>query len=132
MRRSICSSGRRPASWPAPCGVQYAPIARWRATGAVPAPVRTADAGPVARLAAVSGSGSAVTERRLRHATAHRFEGVAVDARTLAEPGDATAAREAAIAKGRAAPQAGRSAVVYGALGRDGGFAENRGPDGGA
>jgi len=41
----------------------------------------------------------------------------------------AEAAREAAIARGRAALQAGRSVVVYSALGRDGGFVETRGAE---
>jgi uncharacterized protein YgbK (DUF1537 family) len=68
-----------------------------------------------------------VTEKQLRHAMSHGFEGIAVDARALAEPGSAEAAREAAIASGRAALQAGRSVVVYSALGRDGGFVETRG-----
>jgi uncharacterized protein YgbK (DUF1537 family) len=109
-------------------GVEYALMAHWRASGAVPEPIPIADAGPVERLAAVSGSCSAVTERQLRHAMAQGFEGVAVDARTLADPGSATAARQAAVAKGLAALQAGRSVVVYSALGRDAGFVENRGP----
>jgi len=110
-------------------GVEYALMAHWRAGGEVPAPDPIAEVGPVERLAAVSGSCSAVTEKQLRHAMAHGFEGVAVDARALAEPGSATAAREAAIAKGLAALQAGRSVVVYSALGRDAGFVENRGPE---
>jgi len=50
-------------------------------------------------------------------------------ARALAEPGGAAAVREAAIAKALVARDAGPSVVVYSALGRDGGFVENRGPD---
>jgi uncharacterized protein YgbK (DUF1537 family) len=110
-------------------GVEYALMAHWRAAGALPAPAPIAEAGPVARLAAVSGSCSPVTEKQLRHAMSHGFEGIAVDARALAEPGSAEAAREAAIASGRAALQAGRSVVVYSALGRDGGFVETRGAE---
>jgi len=110
-------------------GVEYALMAHWQATGAIPEPAQLADAGPVARLAAVSGSCSPVTEKQLRHAMAHGFEGVAVDARALADPGNAEAAREAAITKGLAALSAGHSVVVYSALGRDGGFVETRGPE---
>lgn len=110
-------------------GVEYALMAHWRGSGAVPEPAPFADAGPVPRLAAVSGSCSAVTETQLRHAMAHGFEGIAVDARALAEPGTAEATREAAIATGISALRAGRSVVVYSALGRDGGFVEIRGPE---
>jgi len=108
-------------------GVEYALMAHWRDSGAVPEPVPIADAGPVERLAAVSGSCSAITETQIRHAMAHGFEGVAVDARALADPGGGGAEREAAIAQGLAALQAGRSVVVYSALGRDGGYVENSG-----
>ena len=110
-------------------GVEYALMAHWHAAGEAHAPPPTADAGPVARLAAVSGSCSPVTEAQLHHAMAHGFEGVAVDARALAEPGGGGAAREAAIAKGLTALGAGRSVVIYSALGRDGGYVENSGPE---
>ena len=44
-------------------------------------------------------------------------------------PVGAEAVREITIAKALAALGAGRSVVVYNALGRDAGFVENRGPD---
>jgi uncharacterized protein YgbK (DUF1537 family) len=110
-------------------GVEYALMAHWRAEAAVPAPTAIADAGPVERLAAVSGSCSAVTEKQLRHAMAHGFEGIAVDARALVEPGAAAATRDAAVARGLAGLRAGRSVVIYSALGRDRGYVENRGPE---
>jgi uncharacterized protein YgbK (DUF1537 family) len=110
-------------------GIEYALMAYWRESGAIPEPIPLTNAGPVARLAAVSGSCSAVTETQLHHAMAHGFEGVAVDARALADPGAADTTREAAIAQGLAALQAGRSVVVYSALGRDGGYIENSGAD---
>ena len=74
------------AGAPASAGVECALMAHWRAAGEAHAPPPTADAGPVARLAAVSGSCSPVTVTQLRHAIAHGFEGVAVDARALAMP----------------------------------------------
>ena len=52
-------------------GVEYALMAHWRATGALPAPAPITEAGPVARLAAISGSCSPVTEKQLRHAMSH-------------------------------------------------------------
>jgi uncharacterized protein YgbK (DUF1537 family) len=110
-------------------GVEYALMAHWRAAGVVPAAAPFAAAGPVERLAAVSGSCSAVTEKQLRHAMENGFEGIAVNARVLAEPGGAEAAREAAVAQGQAALQAGRSVVVYSALGRDDGFVQTQGAE---
>ncbi len=63
----------------------------------------------------VSGSCSATTARQIRYAEAHGFDAHALDARRLAA-GDGAAAEEA-IASGAASLEAGRSVVLYTALG---------------
>ncbi len=89
-------------------GLDYALIAHWRATGGLPPKPEFPDPGPVERLVVVSGSCSPVTERQIRWAMANGFTGVPVD------PGRAV---EGARAEALAALAAGRSVVLYTALG---------------
>jgi uncharacterized protein YgbK (DUF1537 family) len=103
-------------------GLDYALIAHWRATGGLPPKPEFPDPGPVERLVVVSGSCSPVTERQIRWAMANGFTGVRV------EPGRAV---EGARAEALAALAAGRSVVLYTALGpqdrRDGVLGEQLG-----
>jgi uncharacterized protein YgbK (DUF1537 family) len=103
-------------------GLDYALIAHWRATGGLPPKPEFPDPGPVERLVVVSGSCSPVTERQVRWAMANGFTGVRV------EPGRAV---EGARAEALAALAAGRSVVLYTALGpqdrRDGVLGEQLG-----
>ncbi|PDT28033.1 Hrp-dependent type III effector protein [Rhizobium sp. L9] len=98
-------------------GVEYALLDAWRRVGVI---VRTGaefpDAGPVDRLAVVSGSVSPTTERQIRTAVENGFEAFALDPLALvSENGEAAvaAAAQAGIAKLRE----GRSVILYTALG---------------
>jgi len=97
-------------------GVEYALLAAWREAGLIGEPARFDMAGPVERLAVVSGSVSPTTERQIAHATANGFDGIAVDPLALIGEG-----REQAIAAATAAGLGvlsnGRSVILYTALG---------------
>lgn len=97
-------------------GVEYALIRAWRAAGLIGEKPRFADAGPVDRLAVVSGSVSPTTERQIRHALANGFDGVELDALALSGDG-ADVAVENAVKAGLSALEGGRSVVLYTALG---------------
>ncbi|NIC04121.1 four-carbon acid sugar kinase family protein [Billgrantia bachuensis] len=117
-------------------GVEYALLAEWRRLGLVEASPGAAFAdtfsnpGPVERIAVVSGSCSETTARQIRWAEAHGFDGIQLDAARLAD--DRQAEAELATAGNRAltALAAGRSVIVYTALGPDGGLAKLSGEDG--
>lgn len=100
-------------------GVEYALLPVWRAEGLATGPVETAALPPRARIAVVSGSCSAVTEGQIRSATAAGFDGIAVDYRVLASGDGAEAALELAAIEAGAVLAAGRSPIVYTALGPD-------------
>lgn len=97
-------------------GVEYALLPAWRSEGIMGAKPVFAAAGPVDRLAVVSGSVSPTTERQIRHAIANGFEGITLDPVALsherAGPEVATAV-EAALK----VLEAGRSVILYTALG---------------
>jgi 3-oxoisoapionate kinase len=76
---------------------------------------RFAEPGPVDRLAVVSGSCSATTERQIRYAESQGFEAFAVDPRGLAR-GDETLVNQA-VRQGLDSLARGRSVVLYTALG---------------
>lgn len=97
-------------------GVEYALIHAWRAAGLIGERPRFEDAGPVDRIAVVSGSVSPTTERQIRHALDNGFGGIALDPIALAgdEAGSAiTQATDAALN----ILSGGRSVVLYTALG---------------
>ncbi len=89
-------------------GLSYALIAHWRRAGWLPPKPVFPDPGPVDRLIVASGSCSPVTERQIRRALARGFCGVRV------APGQDI---EALKAEALQALAAGRSAVLYSALG---------------
>lgn len=97
-------------------GIEYALIPSWRRDGLVGnMPVFTA-AGPVDRIAVVSGSVSPTTERQIRHALANGFGGITLD--PLALSGDDHAAAVAkAVEAGLDVLESGRSVVLYTAMG---------------
>ncbi len=97
-------------------GVEYALIPAWRHEGLVASKPAFADAGPVDRIAVVSGSVSPTTERQIRHALAHGFGGVTLDPLALSGDGR-TAAIETAVEAGLAVLEGGRSVVLYTAMG---------------
>ena len=97
-------------------GVEYALIPAWREAGMIGARPEFPDAGPVDRIAVVSGSVSPTTERQIKHAIAHGFVGIALDPVALAGP-ESEATIAAAIGSGLEALSRGQSVVLYSALG---------------
>ena len=96
-------------------GIEYALLAEWASTvsgaGAdFPAP------GAAGRIAVVSGSCSPTTERQIRHAMTDGFDGIEVDPVQLVSEHSGKAIAKA-VATGRASLEAGRSVILYTALG---------------
>ena len=97
-------------------GVEYALVEAWREAGLVAGPAAFESPGAVDRIAVVSGSCSAITERQIRTALADGFAGIEVDVRRLAgEDGAAEMAR--VVEQGLAGLEDGRSVIAYTALG---------------
>ncbi len=97
-------------------GVEYALIPSWRRLGLIEDKRAFAPAGPVDRIAVVSGSVSPTTERQVRHAMANGFGGITLD--PLALCGDNRASAVAtAVEAGLKVLEGGRSVVLYTALG---------------
>ncbi|ESZ64439.1 four-carbon acid sugar kinase family protein [Mesorhizobium sp. M0317] len=97
-------------------GIEYALLAEWVSNGTVRAEPEFSPPGAADRIAVVSGSCSSTTERQIRHALTDGFDGIEVDPVELISEasGDAIAR---ATAAGRASLEAGRSVVLYTALG---------------
>lgn len=97
-------------------GVEYALIPAWRIAGLVGGKPDFAAAGPVDRIAVVSGSVSPTTERQIRHALVNGFEGITLD--PLALSGDNRGSAIAmAVEAGLQVLDGGRSVILYTALG---------------
>jgi uncharacterized protein YgbK (DUF1537 family) len=97
-------------------GVEYALIPAWRNEGLIGEKPVFADAGPVDRIAVVSGSVSPTTERQIRHALANGFAGVTLDPLALAGE-DSAPAIAAAVEAGLKVLESGSSVVLFTALG---------------
>lgn len=98
-------------------GVEYALVAHWQASGALPPQTRSTGAGPVAQMLAVSGSVSPTTAAQIDWAAAHGFAVIALDAAAVAL-GDAQA-EDTAYAAALAALKAGRDPLICSAQGPD-------------
>lgn len=110
-------------------GVEYALSAYWQFTGQLPPRAEFPEVRPVDRLIIVSGSCSPATEKQIRSAIAHGFAGIPVDAAALVSGETQDNARSALLAKALASLKAGRSVVLYTALGHEG--LNNSGTNGG-
>jgi uncharacterized protein YgbK (DUF1537 family) len=97
-------------------GVEYALIPAWRAAGLIGDKPSFPEAGPVDKIAVVSGSVSPTTERQITHALANGFAGVTLDPLALTG-GDGEAAISAALEAGLEVLQGGHSVLLYTALG---------------
>jgi len=97
-------------------GIEYALLAEWVSNGTVSAEPKFSPPGAADRVAVVSGSCSPTTERQIRHALTDGFDGIEVDPVELISEasGDAIAR---AVSAGRSSLEAGRSVVLYTALG---------------
>lgn len=89
-------------------GFTHGLVQYWRSIGLIGAPPELAPATPVDRLIVLSGSGSPVTERQIRHAAANGFVGIRIDP-----------AAPDALQTALPHLQAGRSVVLYSALGAE-------------
>lgn len=97
-------------------GIEYALLAEWASNHTVSAEPSFSPPGAADRIAVVSGSCSPTTERQIRHALTDGFDGIEVDpVELVSEDSDKAIAR--AAASGRASLEAGRSVVLYTALG---------------
>ncbi|RWC33671.1 MAG: four-carbon acid sugar kinase family protein [Mesorhizobium sp.] len=97
-------------------GVEYALLAEWVSNGIVSAGPGFTPPGAADRIAVVSGSCSPTTERQIRHALNDGFDGIELDPIELVSEASQQAIARAA-ASGRASLQAGRSVILYTALG---------------
>ena len=97
-------------------GVEYALLRAWAKTGQVVGHAAFAPLGAADRIAAVSGSCSPTTERQIRHALAHGFDGVEVDPLSLSVEGNGEAIRRA-TAQAMQSLTSGRSVIICTALG---------------
>ncbi|AMX99209.1 four-carbon acid sugar kinase family protein [Mesorhizobium ciceri] len=97
-------------------GVEYALLAEWTSNGVVSAGPGFTPPGAAERIAVVSGSCSPTTERQIRHALTDGFDGIEVDPVELVSEASQQAITRA-TASGRASLQAGRSVILYTALG---------------
>ncbi|ESY49299.1 four-carbon acid sugar kinase family protein [Mesorhizobium sp. RSR380A] len=97
-------------------GIEYALLAEWVSNGTVRAEPEFSPPGAADRIAVVSGSCSPTTERQIRHALTDGFDGIEVDPVELVSEASGDAIARAAAA-GRASLEAGRSVVLYTALG---------------
>ncbi len=112
-------------------GLEYALVAHWRAAGVIPPAPAPPRAAPAERIAVVCGSCSPVTERQIRWARDNGYASVELDARALASSGAHQPAVQAACDAAGRELRAGRSVVLYSALGRGAGFvAPEAGADG--
>ncbi|MET3594019.1 uncharacterized protein YgbK (DUF1537 family) [Mesorhizobium shonense] len=95
-------------------GIEYALLAEWQ--GNAGASARFQPPGAADRIAVVSGSCSPTTERQIRHAMSDGFDGIEVDPVELVSERSGSAIARA-VAAGCASLEAGRSVILYTALG---------------
>ncbi|MCB2054795.1 MAG: four-carbon acid sugar kinase family protein [Geminicoccaceae bacterium] len=99
-------------------GVEYALVAHWRARGMLP-PAPDMRLERAARVAVVSGSCSPVTAAQIRHATAHGFTGIRIDAGAAVDERRWAAEIERVAAAAREAVARGSDPLAYTATGPD-------------
>jgi uncharacterized protein YgbK (DUF1537 family) len=97
-------------------GLEYALVSEWRRLGLVDRAPAFTPPGSVDRIAVVSGSVSPTTERQIRHALQNGFDGIALDAVAFAAA-EGRPAIEDAVTRALASLGAGRSVILYTALG---------------
>lgn len=117
--RLIWERGKGPLFAVGSQGLEAALAAYWQAAGLIPSVERVLGAGPVDRIACVSGSVSAVTAAQISHASSHGFSAIALDSARSVDR------QEWAREVGRAVDSAlhelgrGRDVLVYSAAGPD-------------
>lgn len=109
--------GEHPLFCAGSSGLTYALLAAWRRAGLIAGAAAGSHAEPLETLLVVSGSCSPVTERQIRTALANGYEGVALDVTQLLDERGGAAAAESAVAQAVSHLRAGRSTILYSALG---------------
>jgi len=94
-------------------GFTHGLAAHWRAIGLVKTADDFSDPGPADRVIVMAGSSSGVTERQIRWALAHGFEGIRIDAATLSDGDSGEAARAALLKPALRHLKAGKSVVFH-------------------
>lgn len=100
-------------------GLEYALIAHFRRSGAIGAAPAPASAGPVARIAVVSGSCAPQTAAQIAHARTAGFAPIAIDAACAVDERTWQGALEAGFSAAMAALAAGTDPIVHTASGPD-------------
>ncbi|UVK40375.1 four-carbon acid sugar kinase family protein [Mesorhizobium sp. AR10] len=97
-------------------GIEYALLAEWASNETVSVQSNFSPPGAADRMAVVSGSCSPTTERQIQHALTDGFDGIEVDPVELVSEASADAIARA-VSAGLASLEAGRSVILYTALG---------------
>ncbi|HTU52781.1 MAG TPA: four-carbon acid sugar kinase family protein [Acetobacteraceae bacterium] len=100
-------------------GIEEALIAHWRRTGLLGAAPAPPHAGPVARLAAVSGSCSPLTAAQIAWAETHGFRAIRLDASAAVDPAHWDSLVHQASAAALASLGQGADPIVFTARGPD-------------
>lgn len=98
-------------------GVEYALAAHWQQAGAVVEAVAFDPPSKVQNVLVMSGSASPVTAEQIRWSLHNGFEGLRLDVARLVNAATAAEERERVCAEAAAALEAGKSVVLYSALG---------------
>lgn len=106
-------------------GLTYALLSAWRRANIVAAgpansgaaPDAASGTTPVETLLVLSGSCSPVTERQIRSALANGYQGIELDVRRLLDEDCSAATANSAVEEAVSHLRAGRSTVIYSALG---------------
>ncbi len=98
-------------------GLTYALLSAWRRSGVAAGAPAPSAAVPVDTLLVLSGSCSPVTERQIRAALAVGYRGIELDVTRLLDEDLGAAAAESVVAEAVSHLRAGRSAIIYSALG---------------
>lgn len=100
-------------------GIEYALIAYWQASGALPPAKPPSGAGPVEDIVAVSGSVSPVTADQISWAAANGFETIRLDAASVADDCAMQAAEDAAVRAALDVAKTGAAPLILTATGPD-------------
>jgi len=111
------SARRQPLFCVGSSGLTYALMSAWRRAHVIADEPVGAQAASVETLLVMSGSCSPVTERQIRTALANGYHGISLDVTRLLGESSAAAASESALEEAVTHLRAGRSTVIYSALG---------------
>jgi uncharacterized protein YgbK (DUF1537 family) len=100
-------------------GVEYALIAHWQGSNFIQPPPPPRSPGAVEQIAVISGSAAPQTAAQCRWAMDHGFVGIRLDSTALIDSNRADSARHNALSQALDGLRAGKSVLLYSALGPD-------------